>query len=42
MRKDLLRVMNRPNRYLSRHALDTEKVSFDRLEDFYEDRPWMR
>lgn len=41
MRRDMLRIMNRPNRYLSRHALETERVSFAHLEYFYDDRPWM-
>ena len=41
-RADLLRVMNRPLRYLSRDAMPHEKVSSEDLLDFYEDRPWMQ
>ena len=40
-RSDFYRIMNRPNRYLSRDAFDTPTVSFDRLKSFYQDRDWM-
>ncbi len=40
-RKEFLQVMNRPNRYISREALDTETVSFEELRWFYEDKEWM-
>ncbi|MCI7794905.1 MAG: ATP-dependent helicase [Lachnospiraceae bacterium] len=40
-RSDFLRIMNRPNRYLSREAFETPEVSFDALRAFYRDRDWM-
>ena len=40
-RSDFYRIMNRPNRYISRDAFDTPIVSFDRLKSFYQDRDWM-
>ena len=40
-RKEFLQVMNRPNRYISREALDAETVSFEELRWFYEDKEWM-
>lgn len=41
-RKNFLEIMNRPNRYLSRDALASDrKISFDRLRQFYNDKDWM-
>lgn len=40
-RKEFLQVINRPNRYISREALDAETVSFEELRWFYEDKEWM-
>lgn len=37
-----LQVANRPNRYLSRQIFDTPEISFARLYQFFEDKPWMR
>ena len=36
-----LQVMNRPKRYLSRDALESSQVSFERLRCLYEDKAWM-
>ncbi len=41
-RSDFLRIMNRPKRYIGRDALDSDIVSFDVLEWFYEEQPWVR
>ena len=40
-RKDFLRIMNHPLRYISRSCVDSETVSFDRLRYWYEEKPWM-
>ena len=40
-RSDLLRVMNRPKRYLSRNAFPKETVSLEEAEVFYDDKPWI-
>ena len=40
-RSDLLQVMNRPLRYLSRDCLDAPVFSFDRLRSHYKGRTWM-
>ena len=40
-RRDLLRVMNKPLRYIGRNALPGETVDAAELEKFYEDSPWM-
>lgn len=40
-RSDFLRIMNRPNRYLSRDAFETPEVSFSAVKAFYQDRDWM-
>lgn len=37
-----LQVANRPNRYLSRQIFDTQEVSFERLQTFFEDKRWMQ
>ena len=33
--------MNHPLRYISRSCVDQERVSFDRLRYWYEEKPWM-
>lgn len=40
-RREFLRIMNRPNRYFSRDALDDAQVSFEGLRWFYEEKGWM-
>ena len=40
-RREFLRIMNRPNRYFSRDALDDVQVSFEGLRWFYEEKDWM-
>lgn len=40
-RSDFLRIMNRPNRYISRSALEKEKTDFEDLKIFYCDKDWM-
>ena len=40
-RQDLLRIMNRPLRYLSRSCVDTPQADFERLRLWYEDKRWM-
>ena len=40
-RADFLQIMNRPLRYISRDFVDTAEVDFDRLQIWYEDKPWM-
>ena len=42
-RGNFLEFMNRPNRYISRSALTSNKeVSFEQLKDFYKDKEWMQ
>ncbi len=40
-RRDFLRVMNHPTRYISRECVDLPQVDFERLRMYYEDKPWM-
>ena len=40
-RRDFLRIMNRPKRYIGRDSLAGEKVSFEDIRNFYCDRDWM-
>lgn len=40
-RSDFLRIINRPNRYISRSALEKEKTDFEDLKKFYCDKEWM-
>ncbi len=40
-RGDILEVMNRPNRYISREAVSGPEVSFQSLSKFYCDKEWM-
>lgn len=40
-RSDFLRIMNKPKRYVGRDYLTEEEISFESLEKYYEDKPWM-
>ena len=40
-RSDMLRIINHPNRYISRSLFTTEEVSFDSLKELLSDRDWM-
>lgn len=40
-RKDFLKIMNRPKRYISRESLDEETVAFDVWAWFFEEQPWV-
>ncbi len=40
-RSDFLRIMNKPKRYIGRDYLTDSIISFDQLEKYYEDKPWM-
>ena len=40
-RKDFLRIMNRPKRYISRESLLTQEISFERWQDFYREQSWI-
>lgn len=40
-RSDLIPIINRPLRYISRECLDQEVISWDALLMYYEEKPWM-
>ena len=40
-RKNLLEIMNRPNRYISREALNSSQINFNELREYYKDKDWM-
>ncbi len=40
-RRDFIQIMNKPVRYIGRDYLSDEEISFDELEKYYEDKPWM-
>ena len=40
-RKHVLRIMNRPNRYLSRDSLPGSQVDFDKWQEFYTEQYWI-
>ncbi|MCI8607515.1 MAG: ATP-dependent helicase [Hungatella sp.] len=40
-RGNILQIINRPNRYISRDALEDGDVSWDKLKSFYQDKGWM-
>ena len=40
-RKEFLQIMNRPNRYISRAALEDSQVSFEALRWYYEGKDWL-
>ena len=40
-REDYLRIINRPNRYISRSYLDEDPVNLNHVKDYMENREWM-
>ena len=40
-RKDFLRIVNRPNRYIGRDSMSEGKVTYESLRCFYCDKKWM-
>lgn len=40
-REDYLRIINRPNRYISRAYVDEDPVNLSNLKDYYENKEWM-
>lgn len=40
-RKSFLEIMNRPNRYIGRDAVDRGEISFGQLRKYYEEKDWM-
>lgn len=40
-RKEFLRIINRPKRYVSRECLDSMEISFENLRTYYQDKEWM-
>lgn len=40
-RADMLRIMNRPKRYLSRDSLNSPELSFEQLKQYYREKDWM-
>lgn len=40
-RKDFLRIINRPKRYISRESLSMQQISFAEWKDFYKAQPWI-
>ena len=40
-RKAFLEIMNRPNRYIGRDAVEKGEISFEELRKFYHDKDWM-
>ena len=40
-RKSFLEIMNRPNRYIGRDAVERGEVSFENLRKYYEEKDWM-
>lgn len=41
-RKDFLQIMNRPNRYIGRDAVEGTLISFEKMKSFYGEREWMQ
>ncbi len=41
LRADFLRIINRPNRYITKAALYEKKINFETLYWYYDDRTWM-
>ncbi len=37
-----LKIMNRPNRYISRKCIEEKEVSFEKLRDLFHDKEWMQ
>ena len=40
-RANILGIINRPVRYISREALESERVDWERVKAFYQDKAWM-
>ncbi len=40
-RANVLQILNRPNRYVSRDAVETSPVSWEGIKSFYQDKGWM-
>lgn len=40
-RSNILQIINRPNRYVSRDSLEEKVVSWDKVKAFYQDKGWM-
>ena len=40
-REDYLRIINRPNRYISRSYIDEDPVNLNHVKDYMENREWM-
>lgn len=40
-RADILQIINKPKRYVSRDALDTSEIRFEQIKNFYMDKIWM-
>ena len=40
-RRSFLEIMNRPNRYIGRDAVERGEVSFENLRKYYEEKDWM-
>ena len=40
-REDILQVINRPKRYISRDAMPDETVSFEKMKVFYAEKDWI-
>ena len=40
-REDILQVINRPKRYISRDAMPDEMVSFEKMKAFYAEKDWI-
>lgn len=40
-REDVLRIINRPKRYISREAIEGSVISWDKVEAWYQDKEWM-
>lgn len=40
-RRDYLQIINRPNRYVSRQCFQNSIVDFNKVKEFYEEKPWM-
>lgn len=40
-RKDFLKIMNRPKRYIGRESLEELSVAFDVWIDYYKEQPWI-
>lgn len=40
-RGNILQIINRPNRYISRDALEEADVTWDKVKSFYQDKGWM-